>query len=337
MKRTTARAAACLLAICFFLVSFTACGNRSDTAARDEAKILARLSEYEDSLDEKSLASLAEQGVYVNTDSASVGESYQYWMLFYNKAVNGVRDTLDIIRTDTDGSQSILYLDYNGSNLYCLEWDLQTKKHKTYLFDTVDDRSTVQGGEKHSSSYAVGEGHSKLLFTERLPSLPAYEYHGGNIYMRAVLKYLANNPHFTLTDSETMIPIPILLATDDSDPDHVVLWGEFWCLNYSLRGSILYNESGEELPMRITLERVGESYVVQSLRKAQDNEHFSKSLRNLCDGDRALYRSFKAVVGDISEEQTAAVRKAYLKDYVQYSGISATAYEDYGWEPISIR
>ncbi len=338
MKKTI-RSCLAVLLMAVLLFTLTACtaGSRRGSddwkiqGRKDEA-IQAHLRKFPSVCTRRQMEALAKKGCYVNQNGTSIGESYQYWMMFYNNVTNNTRASLDVVSVDASGKAAVTYLDYNGKDILAVQ-----QNGKKSFWDVVDDQSRRNNNQTQINSYLIRENGKKLLFQQDLQSLPKYKYLGASVYINTICEYLYENPYFDTSNSEVMIPVPMVLKVDDHDPENVIVWGDFWVLNYSLRGTILFNESGGEFPLKMVLERVGDKYVVKSMHQAQDGSNYLRSVKGLCDGDRTLYRQFRAIVGDLSNKETAATRKSYLESYLQEnSTLHVTAYEDYGWDPVSL-
>lgn len=338
MKKTI-RSCLAVLLIAVFLFTLTACTAASRKGAdgwkiqgRKDEVIQAHLRKFPAVCSSQQMDALAKKGCYVNQSGTSIGESYQYWMMFYNNVTNNTRASLDVVCIDASGKTSVTYLDYNGKDILAV-----SRNGKESYWDGVDDQNLRSNNQTLVKSCLIRDGRRKLLFQQDLQSLPKYKYLGASVYINTICEYLYENPYFDTSNSEVMIPVPMVLKVDDHDPENVIVWGDFWVLNYSLRGTILFNESGGEFPLKMVLERVGDKYVVKSMHQAQDGSNYLRSIKRLCDGDRTLYRQFRAIVGDLSNKETVETRKSYLESYLQEnSTLHVTAYEDYGWDPVSL-
>lgn len=324
------------------LLSLAACttGNQdpSKLKGRKTEKITQHLNWYTPArLGASQRKKLASSGVYVNEEGESLGESYQYWMKFYDFVMNGNAASLDVI-TVTDGKPQVVYLDCDGKTVLAA-YKSHGKVHQQ-VYDSLEDNTVTRNGGTEVDSVLSNEGHhSWTLMSQTLPELPEYHYGGKNRYLTTVCEYLTSlgSESFHMNRGEAMVPVPMVLKVDDSNPNVVKIWGEFWILNYSRRGSILYNESGGEFPGVMVLTPTDAGYKVQQFRMTSDGDDMDDSLKSICAGDSALYHQFKQIVGDVSEPETAKMRKLCLQQYVKDNKLPVTAFEDYGWDPISLK
>lgn len=324
------------------LLTVTGCSARqqdfSKLKGRKPEKIASHLNWYTpERLGTSGRKKLASSGVYVNEDGTSLGESYQYWMEFYNFVMNQNAASLDVVLV-SDGKPRVVYLDCDGKTVLAAWKDGGKVRERTFT-GLEDINRNRNGALEVDSVFSNGNRKAWTLMTQKLPELPEYQYEGTSPYLSTVCEYLKSlgSESFYTEKEMAMVPIPIVLKVDDSNRNSIKIWGEFWILNYSQRGSILYNESGGEFPGVMVLTPTDAGYKVQSFRMTADGEDVDDSLKSICSGDTALYHQFKQVMGDVSEKTTAKQRKAYLRQYVKENHLKVTAFEDYGWEPVSIK
>lgn len=329
------------------LLTLAGCGGPKDASqyqGRSDKRVEAHLRWYTpERLTPSARNKLAKNGVYVNENGKSVGESYRYWMEFYNNCQNNAADSLDIVTVDNEGRPKVTYLNFNGKNVLVARIS-DGAYHRTELKQVEDVTEgqnvwSVLSDEDIPSYASLSRKRAVMLFTQQLPLLPEYRYVGKDPYLEPICNYLTSlgTENFGSAQDTVMVPIPVILKKDVSNLARVRIWGEFWIMNYSLRGTILFNESGGEFPGMMTLERNENGYEVTSFRLAAEGENMAKSLKKICGDDRTLYHQFQTLNGDISVNPTAEIRKKFIKQYVTENGLPVTAYEDYAWDPIPIQ
>ncbi len=168
-------------------------------------------------------------------------------------------------------------------------------------------------------------------------SLPPYAYTGSDPVGAAVTEYLVRlgQERFLPEEGVVTIPAPVLLRTEETDGEHLRVWGNFWIFNYALEGTTLECVSGGELPGIMTLEKAGDGWTVTALEEAGDGEDYDADIRRFCAGDEELLERFQSA-SDGDGLAVRTVRHRSILDYVAAGGLDVTAYHDYGWDPIPL-
>lgn len=159
----------------------------------------------------------------------------------------------------------------------------------------------------------------------------AYGYTGTDPVESAVYKYMAEeaSKHFDKTDAS--IPIVSIVHVDNTNPDEVLVYGDFWVNNYNIEGDTLMCVSGGDFPGVMHLSRSGDGYSVSSFDMVSDGAEFDPSAKQLF-GEN--YDAFMKAYGD--EESRKELRTITVSDYVNINGLAVAQYQDYGWEPIKL-
>ena len=161
--------------------------------------------------------------------------------------------------------------------------------------------------------------------------LPVYVY-DGDAKIAAICDYMTNDIASHYSEAEVSIPYMQIIDTDDSNPEDILVWGDFWVMNYHLEGDILVSESGGNYPGLMHLQESSDgSYAVTEFEQVGDGSDFIPSAKKIF-GDR--YDEFSKVQSD--NEAFEEIRKEYIRDYVQANGLNITAYQDYGWDPVTL-
>ena len=130
-----------------------------------------------------------------------------------------------------------------------------------------------------------------------------------------------------------MIPSPEVLYTDDTDPEKVRVWGDFWMFSYSLEGDVLMNESGGANPGLLYLEKNGDSYQVTDFDAVGDGAQYNEDVERICsEAPEEAGDLVAAYTGEYDE----TVRKEFIRMYAEANGLSVTAYQDFGWDPVPL-
>ena len=182
-----------------------------------------------------------------------------------------------------------------------------------------------QGGTDTASTFAEPEAETVVEETaEPEATTPAeepavdgaaYGYAGTDPVEAAVYKYVVEELGKNYDASDASIPVVQIVNVDDSDPNNVVVYGDFW-INY---------------PGVMHVSKDGDTYTVSSFDMVADGSGFEASAKELF-GDN--YDAFmKAYSDDVTR---AEQRTATVSDYVSLNGLEVTQYQDYGWDPVQL-
>ncbi len=163
--------------------------------------------------------------------------------------------------------------------------------------------------------------------------LPIYAYMGNDPIMREICRYMVAIDLPAVSErGETEIPAPVILKIDDSNPQDIKVWGNFWSYSYTQNGSTLTCEGGGEQPGIMHLAKTADGYIVIGFDGVRDGSYFTDDLRALCKGNLGLYQKFI----NNSEKEREEIRTTLIRDYVNYNDLDITNYQDFGWDPIPL-
>ena len=128
-------------------------------------------------------------------------------------------------------------------------------------------------------------------------------------------------------ESEVTIPCPLIAEIDDSDPQDVRVWDNFWEFSYATRGTTLFCVSGGERPGLLHLRAADGGYEVFNEEMVGDGEAYAKDMRR-------IFGSIRMIKLDALDREE--VRTQYIADYVLQNGLPFTQYQDYGWDTVHI-
>ena len=148
----------------------------------------------------------------------------------------------------------------------------------------------------------------------------------------AINYMLANEIGAAYAPGEYTIPCETIVAIDDSNPDDVRVWGDFWVFNYNQNGDVLETVSGGNHPGLIHLDKVEYGYELRDFEQVADGADFEPSAKAIF-GEH--FEAFQKVLSD--EEAREEVRRAAIEAFVKDQNLSVTQYQDFGWpaRPIS--
>lgn len=151
-------------------------------------------------------------------------------------------------------------------------------------------------------------------------------------YLAAVDRYLVDSIGSRYTQGNVCIPCATVVGTDESSPDSVLVWGDFWVYNFTIAGDTLRTVSGGSHPgMMLVLRGDDGNYAVASFDQVVDGSGNLESAKRIF-GDK--YDAFHAVNSD--QEKREEARKRFIADYVKANSLPVKCYQDYGWPVVQL-
>ena len=166
--------------------------------------------------------------------------------------------------------------------------------------------------------------------TEDTGVLPAYKYPGDDRLMAAVYEYIVSEYSDDYEEADVSIPMVNLVDTDDSDPDDIRVWGDFWINNYKLEGDTLMTQSGGSYPGCIHLKKSGDAYEVTEMEVVGDGSEYLPTAKKIF-GSR-----FDDLTKVMDDEKREEIRGQIIADYVKANDLNITRYQDFGWDPVEL-
>ena len=150
---------------------------------------------------------------------------------------------------------------------------------------------------------------------------------GTDAFMPVMEQYMVDSIGAHYAKGEVCIPSATIIGADQSNPDSLLVWGDFWVFNYNQVGDTLKCVSGGSHPglMVFQKDEKGEFYVV-SFEQVEDGARNLASAKRIF-GD--LYEFFHSVNSD--EKSREAIRANFIADYVKEHNLPVKYYQDYGW------
>lgn len=168
--------------------------------------------------------------------------------------------------------------------------------------------------------------------TAETDRLPDYIYQGDDPYLSAVCDYILQEYGSFYSQEDAVIPCPLILETDDSNPQDVRLWGIFVLDNYRLVNTTLIGESGGATPGLVHLKAVDGGWQVTSMETVGDGEDFQKDVERIFGMREGLLKRYQGITSD--DVNQARLRS--VSDYVNWNGLNITQMQDFGWKPMSL-
>ena len=127
------------------------------------------------------------------------------------------------------------------------------------------------------------------------------------------------------------VPAPVILEVDESDPEDVRVYGNFWYYNYNLEGKTLQTQSGGAYPGCIHMKKGEGGYEIVSMDRTTDGAGYEESAKKIF-GSR--YSEFEKLNSD--DHQREQIRAQVIANYVAANELDITEYQDYGWDPVEL-
>ena len=151
-------------------------------------------------------------------------------------------------------------------------------------------------------------------------------------YFDAIDEYLVKEIGQHYPEAEAYIPFHSYIAVDESDPEDIKVWGDFWLLNYNQSGDTLKVASGGNHPGLMHVRQIGDTHFeVTSFEPVGDGSNFTPSAKKIF-GDK--YEAFSTALAD--DQKREAIRKASVEEYVHRHNLPIHYYQDYGWPAVKI-
>lgn len=233
------------------------------------------------------------------------------------------KDIVDFITLNKDYTGILKFKDeqFNvlwGSNL------LYVNDGTTYEYSIEGEQLNLKYGEQWISL-------SKTSQNSGIQSLPAYQYPGDDPIHKAVTEYIVSEFGSHFPKSDICIPSMTIIHTDTSNPDDILVWGDFWVFTYKLDNDTLLNESGGSFPGLIHLKKSGENYTVTKMDVVADGADNLKSAKIIFGKH---YDAFLKINSNDSEK--TRVRMKMIYDYINSNKLPIAKIKDSGWNPVEL-
>ena len=162
--------------------------------------------------------------------------------------------------------------------------------------------------------------------------LPAFRYTDEAPYMNTILDYMTATRGQYYDAGDVMIPNFIIMKTDESNPQDIKVWGNFWINNYDLQGDNLLCKNGGEFPGLLHLRKTPAGYAVIGEDMVGDGSSSQPDSRRIFGVAEDLMRAYQNQ--DLVREQN---RTNTIRKYVLQNNLSISTYQDYGWDKVQVR
>lgn len=161
--------------------------------------------------------------------------------------------------------------------------------------------------------------------------LPEYIYPEDDPIKTAIADYLVHEIGKNYSAADVCIPSISVIGSDESDPNEIRVWGDFWVFQYKLNRDMLETASGGSHPGLMHLKKSDNTYTVTKFDVVADGADNLESAKKIF-GDR--YDEFHKINSDA--EAREKIRRQFISDYVKKNNLSITKVKDFGWDPIDL-
>lgn len=144
-------------------------------------------------------------------------------------------------------------------------------------------------------------------------------------YFPAIHRYLVDSISNQYAEAEIHVPLPTVVAVDESNGEDIKVWGEFWVMNFNQVGDTLKMVSGGSHAGLMHIRQTEKGYTVTGFDQVGDGSLFVKTAKQIF-GDK--YDAFVAVYSD--HEKRNRHHEELLSEYVRKHHLTATMYQDNG-------
>ena len=196
---------------------------------------------------------------------------------------------------------------------------------------------------KVESIEPLGEGWYRVTYSDLgNPGVTEVKVEGGKITaykfqesednaLTAVYDYMRGIGQ-NYAPAQYCIPYASIVATDDSNPADIKVWGDFRVENYNLEGEVLKFVSGGSHPGLMHVSKADNTLSVTAFDAVGDGSSFDPTAKEIF-GD--FYPLFIGLLSNDAAKK--ADREAAIAAFVASEGIPAKYYQDFGWDPVEIK
>ena len=198
-----------------------------------------------------------------------------------------------------------------------------------------EDENTAAGADSQAES--ANEAETEVSGAEEpgasSASLPAYEYPGPEAFYYDMYKFIIDEFSGDYEKAEVCIPCVQIVAEEMEDPEDNRVYGIFSVFNYNLNGDILECVSGGVYPgvIHVKKDLKNGGYVFTKAEIVEDGTNYTESAKKIF-GDH--YDDFEKLSAD--DKAGEETRAQIIANYVAANDLKISAYQDYGWDPVTL-
>lgn len=149
--------------------------------------------------------------------------------------------------------------------------------------------------------------------------------------LTAVDDYLVNEIGKNYEPTEVTIPYAFVVSIDESNPDDILVWGDFWVFNYDIAGDTLKTASGGSYPGLMHVKKTDNGFEVFDFDVVEDGAGNMESAKRIF-GDK--YDAFWEL--NSNHEKRDEMRLRYTADFVKKHNLPVKMLQDYGWPAVAL-
>lgn len=149
--------------------------------------------------------------------------------------------------------------------------------------------------------------------------------------LTAVDDYLVNEIGKNYEPTEVTIPYAFVVSIDESNPDDILVWGDFWVFNYDIAGDTLKTASGGSYPGLMHVKKTDNGFEVFGFDVVEDGAGNMESAKRIF-GDK--YDAFWEL--NSNHEKREEMRLRYTADFVKKHNLPVKMLQDYGWPAVAL-
>lgn len=145
-------------------------------------------------------------------------------------------------------------------------------------------------------------------------------------YEQAIKRYLVNEIGKDYAQGEYCVPSHMTVGIDDSNPEDIKFWGDFWIHNYNQVGDTLKCVSAGNHLGLMHIRKTEKGFQVTAFDQVADGAENLSSAKKIF-GDK--YEAFQKMSSDDGWREQCIIDQ--LEDYATEHNLTATMYQDFGW------
>ncbi len=168
--------------------------------------------------------------------------------------------------------------------------------------------------------------------TKVIHELPDCDHEYEGKLFEEVYDHIEDKFEDSFAKADVGVPVAIVVDVDQSNPDDIVIKGDFELYNFNQKGDTLECASFGSFPGAIHLEKEKDGdYEVTKMELVEDGSEFNSSAKKIF-GDK--YDAFMKVQSD--DKTRDSYRDQILANYVEENGLSIKKVKDYGQDAVTL-
>ena len=156
-----------------------------------------------------------------------------------------------------------------------------------------------------------------------------HEYEG-KMY-EEVYDYIEDTFEKDFAEADVGVPVAVVIDEDQSNPNDIVIKGDFQYYNFNLNGDTLETDSFGSQPGAIHLRKEKDGdYEVIKMEKVEDGSEFDSTAKKIF-GDK-----YDAFLESQSNNTGDSFRNQILANYVEENGLAIRKVKDYGQDAVTL-